>query len=87
MAQDVAIYCTCFPEHEPKINRKHQINIMYNASSISDKYRNYLSGRGFLFDDTGDNISNLNWTLGDLTVAYWIWKNSDHEVVGTSQYR
>jgi len=87
MSQDVAIYCVCFPGHEPLKHQKYQQDIMCNAGTISDEYRKSLAGRGVIFDDEGDNISNLNWTFGDLTATYWIWKNSSHEYVGTSQYR
>jgi len=87
MEKDLAVYCVCFPGHEPLRQQKYQNNIMCNANVLSDEYRVKLQQKGYVFDDSGDNISSLNPTLGDLTATYWIWKNSPHQIVGTSQYR
>lgn len=87
MSKHVAIYCVCFPKHEPRKTQIYQKNIMCNAATISNEYRAQLEKKDFIFDDVGDNISDLNWVLGDLTASYWIWKNSTYDVVGTSQYR
>jgi hypothetical protein len=87
MDKDLAIYCVCFPKHEPLRKQKYQHNIMCNATTLSAGDRNMLEKKGYVFDDTGDNISTLNPTLGDLTATYWIWKNAPQKIVGTSQYR
>jgi len=87
MAKDIAIYCVCFPKHEPRKTQIYQKNIMCNAATISNEYRALLEKKDFVFDDSGVNISALNGVFGDLTATYWVWKNSNYDVVGTSQYR
>lgn len=43
---------------------------------------------GFLGDNTGDNISNLNCYYSELTGVYWIWKNfTETDYVGVCHYR
>ena len=43
---------------------------------------------GYLGDDTGHHISDLNPSYGELTGIYWLWKNySDVDYVGVCHYR
>ncbi|MCR5833575.1 MAG: DUF4422 domain-containing protein [Selenomonadaceae bacterium] len=42
---------------------------------------------GYLGDNTGDNISQLNPYINEITALYWMWKNTSHSIIGLSHYR
>lgn len=42
---------------------------------------------GYIGDNTGDNISEKNARLCELTGLYWAWKNLDADAVGLVHYR
>ena len=42
---------------------------------------------GYIKDNTGDNISNLNPYFAELTGEYWAWKNSKADIIGFCHYR
>lgn len=44
--------------------------------------------QGAVFDDMGDNISDMNGVFAEMTGAYWVWKNvSDVKYKGLCHYR
>ena len=60
----------------------------------SDLYVPLLNGSarldsdfGYVRDDTGDNISELNNYYAELTGQYWAWKNSEADIIGFCHYR
>ena len=42
---------------------------------------------GYRGDDTGDNVSDINLYINELTALYWFWKNTSHTIVGLCHYR
>lgn len=42
---------------------------------------------GYLYDDTGDNISAKNRSYCELTAQYWAWKNIEADYYGFFHYR
>ncbi|MBR3049823.1 MAG: DUF4422 domain-containing protein [Selenomonadaceae bacterium] len=42
---------------------------------------------GYIGDNTGDNISDLNLYINEVTALYWFWKNANDTVVGLAHYR
>lgn len=50
--------------------------------------RAYNQDLGYLTDNTGDNISDLNYCYSELTGVYWVWKNEKTtDYVGICHYR
>lgn len=82
-------YCACYGTNYPKWNQStfNQKNIMLGASSLDTNRKIELVNNQYILDDTLDNISEMNYTFGDLTNSYWVWKNAKEEWVGLTQYR
>ena len=63
------------------------------TDNLPESYKIIHAGRtlaedlGYIGDNTGDNISYLNPYINELTAFYWIWKNTNHTIIGTAHYR
>ena len=61
--------------------------------NLSEGYKIIHAGRtlaedlGYMGDNTGENISYLNPYINELTALYWMWKNTNHTIIGTAHYR
>jgi hypothetical protein len=86
-AMKPTIYCLCTKDKMSYQSSENQKNMILKAFELSESEKNALTGLGFLFDDIGNNISELNRYFGQLTGLYWTWKNSTDPYVGTCTYR
>lgn len=81
------LYCNCFNKEPPYENQKNQVNLMLGSYNYDDESRKKLISDGYILDDCGDNISQLNKFFGQSCGLYWTFKNSNEEFIGTSTYR
>lgn len=101
VSEVLAIFC--FINHTRQIDKKKiEIYVTYHKDAPLYKTdilvpiqggRELHSSQGKILetimigDNTGDNISELNDRYSELTVLYWIWKNSKADYVGLMHYR
>lgn len=84
---NLTLYCNSFNGKLPLHTQFNQKTLMCGSYFLNKETKNQLVAQDCILDDSLTNISHLNKILGDLTGLYWVWKNSDHEFVGTNQYR
>lgn len=77
---DIKLFVCC---HQPTEVPKHPllVPIQVGAALANSHFP------GFLYDDTGDNISAKNRSYCELTAQYWAWKNVDADYYGFFHYR
>lgn len=77
---DVKLFVCC---HQPVEVPRHPLLVPIQVgAALADSHF-----PGFLYDDTGDNISMKNRTYCELTAQYWAWKNADADYYGFFHYR
>lgn len=84
---NLTLYCNSFDGKPPLHTQFNQKTLICGSHYESPYLQKEYIEKGYLLDNKGLNISNLNHLLGDLTGLFWIWKNTDDEFVGTNQYR
>lgn len=84
---NINLYCNCYKNNTNKKSEYFQQNIMLGAVNYDPELKQSLADQNYIFDDTGDNISHLNYWFGQLTGLYWVWKNTDDNIIGTNTYR
>ena len=85
MNQDAIIVIATHKEYKmPK--DKLYLPLHVGAEGKTDAEGNELD-IGYIKDNTGDNISNLNASFCELTGLYWAWKNLDYDYIGLAHYR
>lgn len=84
---NLTLYSNSFQGLDARHTQALQHTLQCGSHWLSQDLKNQCLSKNHVLDDTGKNISHLNSLLGDLTGLYWIWKNTDHEFVGTNQYR
>ncbi|MDD7327990.1 MAG: DUF4422 domain-containing protein [Lachnospiraceae bacterium] len=65
----------------------------FRLKSRSSVYKRIMAGvnrdipDGYISDMAGDSISSYNEKINELTALYWIWKNTNDDIVGLCHYR
>jgi hypothetical protein len=84
---NLTLYCNSYAGKDPLHNQCNQKTLMCGSYYLDSTIKKQCIEQEYILDDTLQNISHLNYLLGDLTGLYWIWKNTNDEFVGTNQYR
>lgn len=80
MDNNIKIFVCC---HKPVKVPKHPLLLPIQVgAALSDAHF-----KGFLHDDTGENISLRNRSYCELTAQYWAWKNVKADYYGFFHYR
>ena len=80
MSKKVEIYILTHKKFNESFDNSIYFPLLNGSYSHNDDF-------GYIRDDTGNNISKLNDYFAELTGEYWVWKNSDADIVGFCHYR
>lgn len=83
--KDIKIVVATHKKYEmPKADIYYPVHV--GAEGKTDKEGKPLDF-GYAKDNSGDNISKLNYCFGSQTGLYWAWKNLDADYLGLVHYR
>ncbi len=77
---DIKLFVCC---HRPEKVPKHPLLYPIQVGAALSEVR----FPEFLYDDTGENISEKNRSYCELTAQYWAWKNVRADYYGFFHYR
>ena len=77
---DIKLFVCC---HRPEEVPKHPLLYPIQVGAALSEVR----FPGFLYDNTGENISEKNRSYCELTAQYWAWKNVQADYYGFFHYR
>ncbi len=60
---------------------------VFVGAALHEEKAAALKAKGYLTDNSGDNISDRNNSYSELTGLYWAWKNLDTDYLGLVHYR
>lgn len=78
----------CFHDHGSMPPKKYISNLrpaLLCGASIEWRQTDNITD--CLRDNVGDNISLENQQYSELTGYYWVWKNTNHDIIGIEHYR
>ena len=80
MSNCIKIYVLTHTMIKENYDESLYVPLVNGSALLSDDF-------GYLRDDSGDNISELNNYYAELTGQYWAWKNSNVNIIGFCHYR
>lgn len=80
LKENIRIYSFYYKKTKIPIADNIYIPVMAGNNSKIDDHK-------FVGDDTGENISDRNDYYSELTGLFWIWKNTNQDIVGSCHYR
>jgi hypothetical protein len=87
-AEDYHFYVMCHGANEPRYTSQASLQPMkLHACSCSMEEQLQLREDGWVLDNTGKHISELNKWWAELTGIYWLLNHADDEFIGNAQYR
>ncbi|WP_296889295.1 DUF4422 domain-containing protein [uncultured Methanobrevibacter sp.] len=80
MEQNIKMYILTHKKFDESYDEQIYLPLLCGSKLLDEDF-------GYVTDQTGDNISELNPFFSELTGQYWVWKNTNQDIVGFCHYR
>ncbi len=80
MTLKIEIFVLTHKKFQESYDSSLYIPLLNGACSLNEDF-------GYVRDDSGENISNLNKYFAEFTGQFWAWKNSNADIIGFCHYR